>query len=129
MAKLKKRAKTKAPRAKKRSVARAKSARPAARARKASAKTSRARRKPAKAKKAVKRSTSAGNSTLRRSKDVIGEGNYTASRKFDKDQTAFVQRNKPMISKLGKEAETALDGPQGNELRQAEDEARSHAHE
>jgi hypothetical protein len=65
----------------------------------------------------------------RRSKDVIGEGNYTASREFRKDQTDFVQRNKSRISKLGKQAERALDGPEGDELRQAEEEGRSHAHE
>jgi hypothetical protein len=74
-------------------------------------------RKPAKAK------TAAG----RRGKDVIGEGNYTASRNFRKEETAFVRRNKKRIPQMGREAEAALDGPEGDELRSAEREAASHA--
>ncbi|HEY4123189.1 MAG TPA: hypothetical protein VGM36_01165 [Rhizomicrobium sp.] len=116
-------------------------------ARKVSAKRTAKKRVPAKraskvAKKSLRGST-AGRSAARkttkatpksrrssrRSKDVIGEGNYTASREFRKDQTDFVQRNKSRISKLGKQAERALDGPEGDELRQAEEEGRSHAHE
>jgi hypothetical protein len=84
-------------------------------------------RKTTKAKRTAAKPTSRPSS--RRSKDVIGEGNYTASREFRKEQTDFVQRNKSRISKLGKQAERALDGPEGDELRQAEEEGRSHAHE
>jgi len=61
-------------------------------------------------------------------KEVLGEGNYTASRNFRKSETAFVQRNKRRIPKLGKEAQAALEGPEGKDLLAAEAEARSHSH-
>lgn len=57
---------------------------------------------------------------------VEGEGSYTASRHFRAAQTGFVRRNRGRIPKMGKDAEAALEGPQGDELRAAEDEARSH---
>lgn len=63
----------------------------------------------------------------RKTKDVIGEGNYTASREFRKDEEAFIRANRSRIPQMGKQAEAALDGPEGDELRRAEDEARSHA--
>ena len=58
-----------------------------------------------------------------------GEGSYTASRHFRKAQTDFIQRNRDRIGRLGKEAEAALEGSEGDELRGAEMEARSHAAE
>jgi len=51
---------------------------------------------------------------------TIGEGNYAASRRFDKDEASFVKKNKAAIPAMGKEAEKALDGPEGAELRAAE---------
>lgn len=56
-----------------------------------------------------------------------GEGNYTASRNFDREQQGFVRRNRRNIAKMGKEAEQALEGSQGDELRAAEEQAKSHA--
>jgi hypothetical protein len=56
-----------------------------------------------------------------------GEGSYTASRHFRTAQTGFVQRNRGRIARMGKEAEAALEGREGAELRGAEDEARSHS--
>ena len=53
-------------------------------------------------------------------KKTVGEGDYAASRKFDKDEAAFVARNKAKIPALGQEAEKALDGPEGDALREAE---------
>ena len=38
-----------------------------------------------------------------------------------------MKRNKAEIPEMGKEAEAALEGPQGGELRAAEEEARSHS--
>jgi hypothetical protein len=78
-------------------------------------------RKPVKA-KARKAASRAG-----KKKEVLGEGNYTASRNFRKQETAFVQRNKRKIPALGKAAEKALEGPEGADLRAAEAEARSHS--
>jgi hypothetical protein len=59
--------------------------------------------------------------------EVYGEGNYTASRNFRRAEEGFVRRHKRNIAKMGKEAETALEGPEGRELNEAEEEARSHA--
>jgi len=53
-------------------------------------------------------------------KRAIGEGDYAASRSFLKDQSGFVAKNKAKIRSLGKAAEAALDGPQGDALREAE---------
>jgi hypothetical protein len=75
---------------------------------------------PAKTAKKVSRKTAR--------KEVFGEGNYTASREFREEQTDFVKKNRARIPALAKEAEKELEGPQGDELRRAEDEARSHAH-
>jgi hypothetical protein len=61
-------------------------------------------------------------------KEVLGEGNYTASRNFRKSEIAFVQRNKKRIPGLGQAAEAALDGPEGKDLLAAEAEARGHSH-
>jgi hypothetical protein len=61
-------------------------------------------------------------------KEVYGEGNYAATREFDKEQTAFVKKNYKRIPRMGKEAEAALEGPEGNDLRRAEEEAKSHSH-
>jgi hypothetical protein len=61
-------------------------------------------------------------------KDVHGEGNYTASKKFDEAEHRFVDRNKDKIAGMGKDAEAALEGGEGAELRRAEEEAKSHSH-
>lgn len=58
---------------------------------------------------------------------VFGEGNYTASREFRRDQTQFVRRNRDKIPEMGQRAATALEGEEGSELKQAEENARSHA--
>jgi len=49
-----------------------------------------------------------------------GEGDYAASRRFLKDEAAFVEKHKADIPAMGKIAEKALEGPEGNELREAE---------
>jgi hypothetical protein len=56
-----------------------------------------------------------------------GEGNYKASQRFRKSEEAFVERNRDNIPAMGREAEAALDGPQGAELMNAEAAARAHA--
>ncbi len=60
-------------------------------------------------------------------KGEIGEGNYKASKRFRKSEEAFVKANKAKIPAMGKAAEAALDGPEGDELRAAEAQAASHA--
>ena len=59
----------------------------------------------------------------KKKKQIVGEGDYAATRTFDKDQTTFVKRNKAKIPELAREAEKALDGPEGDSLRAAEQEA------
>ena len=85
-------------------------------ARKAKKAAKAAARKAPVRKKAVKK-------TARRSppkKQQIGEGDYQASRNFLKDQGDFVKKHQSEIPAMGKAAEAALDGPEGDSLRAAE---------
>ena len=75
-----------------------------------------AARRPAKAVAARSRKKA----PVRKKKQVMGEGDYEASRAFLKDQAAFVQQNKADIPAMGKEAEAVLEGPEGDALREAE---------
>jgi hypothetical protein len=56
----------------------------------------------------------------RKKKQIVGEGDYAATRAFDRDQASFVNKNKAKIPALGREAEKALEGPEGEALRAAE---------
>jgi len=56
-----------------------------------------------------------------------GEGSYTATENFDKKQREFVSGHKADIPKMGKDAEDALEGPEGDALRKAEEEAKAKA--
>jgi len=60
--------------------------------------------------------------------NIQGEGNYSAARRFDAREGEFVEKNRRKIPGMGKDAEKALDGPEGDELRKAEDRARAHSH-
>ena len=48
---------------------------------------------------------------------VQGEGNYDAARKFDAEERAFVKKG--VVEQKAKEAEDALEGPEGAELEKA----------
>ena len=124
MAKAKKKSKAKKSKAKpakkkaKKSVKRA-----AAKAKKAPAKSKKtARKAPKKAKKTTAKVKKAAPAPKKK-KQIVGEGDYAASRKFLKEQAGFVERNKDQIPAMGKAAEAALDGPEGESLRAAEQEA------
>jgi hypothetical protein len=133
MAKKKKKSKASAKPAKTRAVVKRAKAKPA-RGKKAATKTKRAKTKstPRKAKPAVK-AKAARKAPAKKAKkkavrkEVFGEGNYTASRNFRKEETSFVTRNKRKIPQMGKAAEAALEGPEGKDLLAAEAEARGHA--
>ena len=56
-----------------------------------------------------------------------GEGSYTATRNFDKKQQKFVSEHKADIPLMGRDAEDALEGPEGEALRKAEEKARAKA--
>lgn len=88
-------------------------------------KTRRKQAVPARKKAASRSSVRSGRGRER--KQVFGEGNYTASREFRREQSGFVSRNRNRIPQMGEEAAEALDGSEGNELRRAEDTARSHS--
>jgi hypothetical protein len=83
--------------------------------RKATARKAATARKPAKRKSPARR------------KQIVGEGDYEASRSFLKDQAGFVKKNKGRIARMGKDAKAALEGPEGASLRTAEAKARSHS--
>ncbi len=53
---------------------------------------------------------------------VQGEGDYVAARKYQQDQHAFA-RNTGEVDRKAHEAEAALDGPEGEELERAREEA------
>ena len=54
-----------------------------------------------------------------------GEGNKTAAREYNKAQQEFVQSGK--VDKAAEEARKAVDGPQRDELKKAEDKGLKHA--
>jgi hypothetical protein len=58
---------------------------------------------------------------------VEGEGSYEATRRFDKKEEKFVHDKKAEIPGMAKDAEKALDGPEGEELRKAEEIGKSKA--
>lgn len=91
------------------------------------AKKSKAPKRAAPKKAAKKSAKPAKKAAPKMKKQAMGEGNYEASRKFLKDQAGFVKRHKAEVPQMGKEAEAAMDGPQGGELRAAEQEAMSHS--
>ncbi len=60
-------------------------------------------------------------------KRVEGEGSYTATRNFDKKQRSFVSEHKGDMRGMGKAAGAALEGPEGDALRKAEETAKAKA--
>ena len=51
---------------------------------------------------------------------VQGEGDYVSARKFQKEQASFAHSGQ--VEPKAREAEQALDGPEGAELEQAREE-------
>jgi hypothetical protein len=88
-----------------------------------------AKKAPKKAKKPAKKAVKAAarkapakkaKKAPAKKKQIVGEGDYAATRKFDKAQANFVERNKASIPAMGEAAEKALEGPEGDGLREAE---------
>lgn len=107
--------KAKAPRKARPSAKKAK--RPARKAAKRPAKKAKAAAKKVPARKAPARKAKPA---PKKKKQIMGEGDYAASRAFLKDQSGFVEKNKAAIPAMGKAAEEALEGPEGDSLRDAE---------
>lgn len=55
-----------------------------------------------------------------------GEGNRTAARQYNEAQKQFAQSGK--VEPAARDAARAVDGPEGNDLRKAEQEGKRHAH-
>ena len=53
-----------------------------------------------------------------------GEGNYGAAKKFDAEERAFVEKGG--VEQKAREAEEALDGPEGADIEKARKEADEH---
>lgn len=58
--------------------------------------------------------------------DIQGEGNYDAAREYDRGATEHA-KDKDAVRQEAEAARKALEGEQGDELRQAEDTGKSHA--
>jgi len=110
--KAKKAAKAKRGPARKAKASAKKAKRPAKKAAKRPAKKAKAAAKKVPARKAKP--------APKKKKQIVGEGDYAASRAFLKDQSGFVEKNKAAIPAMGKSAEKALEGPEGDSLREAE---------
>jgi len=115
--KAKKTAKAKRSPARKAKASAKKAKRPAKKTAKRPAKKAPARKTKAAAKKAPARKA---RPAAKKKKQIVGEGDYAASRAFLKDQSGFVEKNKAAIPAMGKAAEKALEGPEGDSLRDAE---------
>lgn len=55
-----------------------------------------------------------------------GEGNQTAARQYNDAQKKFAESGK--VDPAAKDAAKAVDGPEGGELRKAEEIGKRHAH-
>jgi hypothetical protein len=55
---------------------------------------------------------------------IQGEGDYEAARRFDDEERAFVKSGQ--VDQKAREAETALDGPDGDDLERARKETGEH---
>jgi hypothetical protein len=58
---------------------------------------------------------------------VEGEGSYTATRDYQKSVQGFMDEKRGQIDDLAQDAERALEGPEGEGLRRAEEDARARA--
>jgi len=56
-----------------------------------------------------------------------GEGNYKATRDYNERTERFLDENGDKVADLARDAAADLDGEEGDELRQAEEEGKSHA--
>jgi hypothetical protein len=59
--------------------------------------------------------------------EVQGEGDYKAARHYDEKLKKFVDEKRSEIPGMAKDAEKAVEGPEGPELRKAEEIGKSKA--
>lgn len=58
---------------------------------------------------------------------VQGEGDYSSARSYKRDIDNFVNKKGNEIPEMAKEAEAALEGPEGDDLKKAEEKGKSKA--
>jgi len=58
---------------------------------------------------------------------VQGEGDYRSARNYQRDIQNFMNKKSGQIPEMAKEAEEALKGPEGKELKKAEEKGKSKA--
>ena len=58
---------------------------------------------------------------------IQGEGDYKSARVYKKDIEGFIEKKGDDIPNLAKDAEKAVDGPEGPELKKAEEKGKSKA--
>jgi hypothetical protein len=58
---------------------------------------------------------------------IEGEGSYSGTRDYNERTKDFIKRKSSQIESLAEDAEEALDGPEGDELKRAENEGKSRA--
>jgi hypothetical protein len=58
---------------------------------------------------------------------VQGEGDYRSARAYQRDIKDFMKNKSGEISHMAKDAEKALEGPEGKELKKAEQKGKSRA--
>jgi hypothetical protein len=58
---------------------------------------------------------------------VQGEGDYRSARTYKRDIENFVNKKGSEIPEMAKDAEDALEGPEGEELKKAEEKGKSKA--
>ena len=60
-------------------------------------------------------------------KDVQGEGDYRSARRYRDEIGKFMQEKSRSIEDMARDAERAVDGQEGRELKHAEDKGKSKA--
>jgi hypothetical protein len=58
---------------------------------------------------------------------VQGEGDYKSARVYKKDIDGFIQKKGGEIDRMAKDAEQAVEGPEGADLAKAEEKGKSKA--
>ena len=58
---------------------------------------------------------------------VQGEGDYKSARVYKRDIESFIQKKNAEIPKMAEDAEKAVEGPEGAELKKAEERGKSKA--
>ena len=62
-------------------------------------------------------------------KSPQGEGSYEGTREYDERTKQFLDKQGKDVPQLARDAADALDGPEGDELRKPEEEAKDHGGE